>query len=314
MRKNSLVFWVFTALIVLLTMCKSKDLVSPLLTTIKFELKDDSSRYISGARVYLFRSLSDWETSKANREAANAIDSTVSVEGKAKINIDPDIDYYLLVMYKDPKRKITMLNVDYDSTITNLRKNIDVTVLINLKPVDGNLGFFSTAKLISPVTIDIRNVNGIYTLRNNRLSVPIFASDTGQLLVNLPPGTYRYQAKNASGCIWTGEQILNIGGFNKIDLGDCNFGNVVFYTKPENATALPITITINEDSDQIGDLNATRAIYLCGDADEIGTVKAVKASGKYTYSAQSSEGKCLWTGKFEVSANECRVVNLGKCE
>jgi len=314
MKKLAQILILYMPALVLYT-CNPKDTVSPSLTTIKFELKDDSVRDVTGAKIYLFNNLSDWEQSKIARHAFNAVDSTASEGGKASINIDPNNDYYLLVMYKEPKRKITMLNIDYDSTIKKLPKNIDITVLINLKPVDGNLGFYSLEALNSPITIQIRNINNQYILDKSTPNIPQFASDIDQLSVNLPPGTYRFQAKNSSGCIWTGVQTLKIGEFNKINLEGCDFGNVNFYADNSNiASRFPITITINEDEDRIGQITEGKANYVCGDTDVAGIIKAAKAPGKYTYKALSNDNKCLWTGKFDVIPNQCQVIKLGKCE
>lgn len=289
--------------------CRNRDNVAPGLTTLKFVLKDDSMKDVNGAKVYLFDNLNDWERSKNFLTPTNVVDSTLSSAGNAAVNIDPTKNYYLLVMYTDPKRKVTMLNVRYDSTIQQLPGNIDITVQIRLQPIDGNIGFFTLDNSPDPITIIMGNET--FVLRNGRASTPDFASDADLVLVNRRPGKYKYYARNATGCVWTGESTLSLGGFQKINLQPCTNSKIIFYTRDHNAAKLPITVTLNED-DVVGNLASTQQNYDCGDA-EASVLVADRQPGTYTYFATSADGKCLWTGKIELTSTQCSVVRLGRC-
>ncbi|MFN0049842.1 MAG: hypothetical protein ACKVOU_12035 [Cytophagales bacterium] len=308
---------IFSVLTLLLSTCKPKEVVAPSLTTIKFQLLDDNANKVSGATIYLFNSLTDWQESKLARKPINANDSIGSINGEASINIDPNSDSYLLVIYKEPQRKVTLLNVAYDSVITKLPKNIDITVLIRLQAVDGNLGFFTNDKqLTSPITIKLLNRSTTYRLESRRDSVPKFASEVGQIAVNLPPGTYSFQATNQNGCSWTGTQTLTIGGFNKINLSGCKAGEVAFYAIDADLARFPISVTINEESAlPFGGIPSPIASYVCGDPNSANVLRTNISAGKYTYSALSADSKCIWTGRFEVLENQTcpAIVKLKTC-
>jgi hypothetical protein len=305
---------VFGLLSLLLYTCKQKDVVSPTLTTIKFQLEDDRANKVTGAKIYLFNSLLDWQNSKLNKMAINANDSTSSVDGTAQINIDPVKGYYLLVIYLEPRRNVMMLNVAYDSVITKtLPKNIDVSVRIKLEPVDGNLVFYTNDDQIpSPITITTRSIRSskketvILNARIDPQNID-FAVGDGQVPVRLDPGEYTYQATNGDGCSWSGKQTLDAGTFIGINLTGCNTGSVAFTCLDPNITRYPIQVFVNEVDDTNPLLN------LKFDPTNPDTEMSTLSIGKYSYYATSLDGKCFWSGNFTVKLNQTTPVLLPIC-
>lgn len=293
--------------------CKPKETVPPSLTTIKFELMAIANDTFmpSGAKIYLFTTQADYAASYAALKPINALDSTVSAEGKATVNVDPTKNYYLMVMYKDENRKFTFINdTIYSNVISDLPRNTDITVRVPLFATDGLLAFWTSSPSALPITIQLNGQEYVLDRVNTNPNLNVLNPDI--LLVNRRAGVYKFYAKTDKGCVWTGEAVLGRSRVISIEYGPCKVGKLIFWTTNVNVSRLPITVVLNND-DTIGSVNNTTPNYTCG-GSEANTLSLYKEVGSYTYLATSADNQCIWTGRIAVSEDGCTNIHLKECK
>ena len=310
MKQTKLIILIF-CLFIFANSCKVKEGFSPKLVAVKFIITDPQDQLITGARVYLFNNQQDLEKTIAFKSAFGAVDSTVSTNGNASIEVDPEKQYYVWIVYRDQTRRITFTNNNYSYILSDLRRNIDITVRVKLTAVDGTIGFWTKDTTSLPIEIVFDNETSNLTLPLPE--APASAFVPGIALYEKNEARLKYYAKNTKGCVWTGTVAVKKGEFTPVELVACDNGEVIFWTRNQNNNLLPIQIVIN-GNENIGDLSFSQDTpFACGDPIT-NVLQMYKEPGTYTYVASTSNGPCVWTGSFTVVKNQCTVVELKVCK
>jgi hypothetical protein len=288
---------------------------------IYFTVVDDTNTPINGATVNLYDNLTAYEAAVVNKNNPPAgvrsyttKATTVTKNGSTFIqngyvhldNLQPDINYYMLIIYYDDARKINMNNIGISGIINPLPKKSAIYAQTSIGPVNGNLLFFSTTNNKIPISINVSGPSGQqknFTLTG--ISSLILPNVNSSNIVRVPrePGLYNYFAKSLDGCAWTGYVTLSKGQSLSIDLSKCNNGIVNFTTIADNDSLYPLSIQLN-NTFNVGSITSinTRSFSVPVNA------------GFYTYIVKSSSNRCVWTGSFTVQTDATINVPLKICE
>ncbi|MDX2188965.1 MAG: hypothetical protein SFY32_03805 [Bacteroidota bacterium] len=292
------------------TCSRNEDLPKTKSVRITLNIRDDVGNKLTNAKVYLLATLRDYELAAGNFTGKYAIDSTVSTNGVAVVNLNSNTSYWLYIQYNDEVRKLIFTNEGYSNAINDLPKNIDISVDVKLIPTSANVGFWSASDNVFPIQVVM--IEDTLLLQSPRNTAPTVASDPNIVYKTIQKGTHTYYAKNALGCAWTGKFKVKSGDFLPIKLEACELGTVVFWTRTKTSTLFPISITLNEIESMPVLQTAINSDYTCGDA-LTGTSNEKKMAGTYSYLALSADKKCAWQGTFVIKKDTCVSVQLKPC-
>lgn len=265
--------------------------------SIKLDLTifDESNNLVQGANIYLLSNASDFDQSTALEKAVNPVDETISDgNGKATINLEKDKNYFLFII----KNTSGVIRTNIENNISNLPKNLNISVNIRLKPTNGSIRFLSLNPEINSKNLQV-SISGISISQKSTL---VINNPTGNVFVSRY-GKYKYQATDAEGCSWTGFFELFRGEALAKDeiLENCNFGKVEFLTDNISSN-LPLNLSI--DGVNFGQItaNSTNTFSLL--------------EGNHTYFAKSTSptNDCVWASTFDVSSNSTFKVLLPECK
>jgi hypothetical protein len=288
---------------------------------IYFTVVDDRNTPINGATVNLYDNLTAYETAVASKYNPPAGIRSYTTKATAIIkngasfiqngyvhldNLQPDMNYYLLITYYDDARQINMSNIGISGILNPLPKKSAIYAQTSVGPDNGNFLFFTVANNKIPISIQVSGLSGQqknFTLTGiSSLSNPDVKSPN-IVRVSREPGSYNYYAKSLDGCAWTGYVTLSKGQSLPIDLSKCNNGTVQFTTIADNDSLYPLSIQLNNNLN-VGSISSTdtRSFSLPANA------------GFYTYIVKSSSNRCVWTGSFTVQTDEIIQIPLKVCE
>jgi hypothetical protein len=254
---------------------------------------------VAGADVYLFDNAGSFDQSSAQNKGIGFIDNAkTDNEGKVILNVEQDKNYYVFV--QSISNGIVLTNEE--SNIGNLPKNLSVSLKIRLKATNGTFQFYSLDPSVSSDNINV-SVIGISLPTRKRI-------DVSQSVVSIPSGvvnedtlvarygTYKYQAQNAKGCVWTDIITIKRGEFKAIELKSCERGSVEFDISNTSASSLNISI----DGINLGNLISVKRFDL-----DFGT---------HTYYISGGTGttQCVWTNTFTIDNAQRNIsIDLDRC-
>lgn len=283
---------------------------------LEITLYDDFDNKVPDAQVYIFENKADYEKTSVAYVAINANDSTKSdANGIAKIKIESAQTLYLYIIRNEPVRNVVLTNEGQNNIINIPSKNVNISINIKLTPTNGNIAFFTFGNgILNKVPIDI-TLSGVsfqlkksLTINDFAVALPTTIFETGVVSNNSRFGTFKYQAKNADGCVWTGFITLRRGQFLPVELPKCEKGVVEFTTNNiPNRNNFPATIQLNGTN--YGEINP---------AAGVNTFSFPLEPGFYTYlirpNSDGTNSDCVWTGSFEITTDQTKSVLLEKCK
>lgn len=295
--------------------CQQTQTITYDLSIINILVKDDLGKPVSGAIVRMYDDVNNYTSALSTGNDANFVSKTITdTTGKTFFtNLNTQKNYYFLVTYKDRARFSDLDNSGQQYEFSKyLVKGSTTFAEINLKPAKSVFSFYAGTQIQShiPIKIFINN-DSIGTINTTVSTAPTLNTTNGPLQYRLSQGTNNWYAKSALGCIWTGSlQVTGAENFTPIALSACNAGSVSFYVDSANTSNLPIKVTLNQN-----DVLGTLTNYLAtspGKCFAVGSVTAARDTGSYTYTAESLNSSCVWSGTVKISFN-CNVIYLPKC-
>lgn len=274
-------------------------------------LSDDQNNIVPNAKVYVFNDKANYEKTSASYSASNAIDSTTSnSSGVAEIKIVNAQTLYLYIIKNEILRNVVLTNEGQNNFINIASRNVNISIKIKLTPTNGNIAFYTFSNgVLHKIPIDI-TLSGVtfslkksLTLTDFATNVPSTIFETGVVSNNSRYGTFKYQAKNADGCVWTGFVTLKRGEFLPVLLPKCEKGKVNFTTSvTPSDKPFPANISIN-------------GINVATIQNAISNFEYTLEPGFYTYFIQPNptNTNCIWTGTFEIITDQTTTVLLEKC-
>ncbi|TAF77684.1 MAG: hypothetical protein EAZ53_01975 [Bacteroidetes bacterium] len=275
-------------------------------------LLDDLDNLVSDAKVYVFNDKANYEKTSAAYIAINANDSTRSdANGIAKIKIVNNQTLYLYIIKNEIVRNVVLTNEGQNNVINIASRNVNISIKIKLTPTNGNIAFYTFNNGVFykiPIEITLSgvsfNLKKSLTLTDFAASVPTTVFETGVASHNSRFGTFKYQAKNADGCVWAGFVTLKRGEFLAVQLPKCERGKVNF-SASTSVTDRPFPANISINGINVATLQ-----------NAVSSFEYVLEPGFYTYFIQPNQATtdCIWTGSFEITADQTTSVVLEKCK
>ena len=288
-------------------------------TVIEVFVNDEATgRAISGARVLLYDdSAAFHQTISSAAEPSGFVSSyTTDNTGAATIEkLKTNTNYFVYAYYKDTTvitgTYITLDNSARQYALKNtLADGSQTVVTISLRPSDGFIvlwtGSANSAAL--PIDVFVNNISAGSVTKGNSLP-SLF--QTGSVSQRMRAGKAIIEGKSSSGCYWTNQVTVNAGSIRYFGLTDCSVGTIAFYTDFVNTSDLPIQLTLNAN-DAIGTISAVVSSTPT-DCSAVHLATALRETGNYTYQAVSASGNCVWSGSFMLTAGECNLIYLTKC-
>ncbi|MFN0049174.1 MAG: hypothetical protein ACKVOU_08640 [Cytophagales bacterium] len=288
---------------------------------INFNVVDDSSKIVSGARISVYENEVDFSNAVATKNySVNQITTTLSDNnGNASLILEPGKEYYILISYYNNDRFLNLSNIStggyFDARDLTQGQTLSLTVIII--PDDGNIIFYTTNTNKIPIAIsltetantnaELYTLSGIYGIGNTPSP-----QNANTVSVYKAPGTYRYYAKSQDGCVWSDTVFVNKGTIRLVNLSKCESGTLSFYTTSINDTLLPISIKLNA-IDSIGNIVLSRAPFSCAEVNT-NALTVTKYKGLYSYFAKSRSGRCVWTGSIFLASDDCVIVPIDICD
>ena len=241
---------------------------------------------------------------------------TTDNAGAATIEkLKTNTSYFVYAYYKDASiitgTYITLDNSAKQYELKNtLADGSKTVVTISLRPSDGFIVLWtgSSNSAALPIDVFVNNSTAGSVTKGNSLP-SLF--QTGSVSQRVRAGKAMIEGKSLSGCYWTNQVTVIAGSITYFGLADCSVGTIAFYTDFVNASDLPIQLTLNAN-DAIGTVSAVVSTTPA-DCSAVNLVTALRVPGNYTYQAVSASGHCVWSGSFTLTAGECNLIYLTKC-
>lgn len=267
----------------------------------------DKDTPAAAAEVFLFDNSANYDKSVAQTKAISPTDSYITDgNGNVTVSIEKDKSYYAFIIWKDTQRNIILTNES--SNINNLPKNLKISTTIRLKPNDGTILFYSLANKSSKVPISI-SISGVsvpikqsITVLSNAITIPSGVGSPGVANFSGRYGTYKYQAQNEDGCVWTDFISISRGELKLVELPSCSVGKVSFLASNLKNDDFPLNLSIDGVSfGQISNTSTSNIFNLM--------------PGTYTYFATNTnvQKPCVWTSTFVIEADKTTDVLLPIC-
>lgn len=280
---------------------------------------NDLNEPVLGATIDLYGNETDYENAVNTKIKTGLIDSyTTDIEGKSLITVEPKKAYYILISYFDINRNMNLNNVGVSGYLEPLNERVVIFLKAIIKPIDGNIIFYSTNSNLLPIEIDVtsstnQNSKRFVLTANYSLNTDPNVLAQGATAVLRDPGQFNYYAKNPGGCVWSGTAEVKQGNLKLINLSKCESGRIAFYATAVNDTLLPLKVKLN-NIDSLGFITANVGTYTCGSAATTSVINVVRSKGRYSYSVESKAGHCIWTGFVQLQTDGCEAVNISACE
>jgi hypothetical protein len=252
--KKTLLFILFAAAF---SSCKQTKKVTFDPTNVTITVRNDQGNPQSGAEVRVYNDQNAYLNSKNNGFEEGYI-SKVYSDGAGTVTVtdlNTEKEYYFLASYRDRTRFVDLNNFDQEFKFNKyLSKGVSSQAEITLQPAKSIVGFYAPAALTAQLPV-VFYVDGdsIGEIKQTVATVS-GPNQTGMLSFRFSKGTKKWFAYSGKGCFWYGE--VNVGStesFSPVAIQTCNAGAVKFHVTDDNASQLPIRITLNK-SDMIGTL------------------------------------------------------------
>jgi len=284
-------------------------------TDLELTVLDEDGNTVTGAQVKMYDQKELYEQAKLEGTPGLEISIDLTdVEGRVYYtDLNHEIDYYFFINYRDRVRFVDFQNYESQFRLGNLSIGSSTQATITLAKADNVVGWFTLEENVQqlPITIFLEG-DSIGQVLETVQSEPDNPNTSGTLTFRVKSGITNWFAQSINGCVWSGEfNIRGTDGFVVQKLEYCESGSVSFWTGPENADKLPITVIIESvDNFGIVDQALESAPTSCF---KPGTLSGSREKGVYRYVATTADGSCLWTGVVDTTQSACVVVELEAC-
>ncbi len=284
-------------------------------TDLELTILDDRGVIIQGAEVKMFDQKEMYE--RAKNEGAVGLEISIDLtdaEGKVVYtDLNHELDYYFFINYRDRSKFLDFQNFNTQFQLSNLAIGSKTSATITLAKADNVVGWYTLDENNQqlPITIFLEG-DSIGQVLETVQTEPDNPNSSGTLSFRVKSGVTTWRALSVNGCVWSGAfNIRGTDAFTIQKLDYCASGSISFWTGPENADKLPITVVI-ESVDNFGQIFQTLESAPLG-CFAAGTLSGSRERGVYKYVATSADGSCAWTGEFDTSQSACVIVEFEPC-
>lgn len=288
--------------------CTKEGDIYPNDATLIVTIVDDNNVKLNGAKIKFYGSEADYQNALINNNSVPGLDSALSISSGNTFQLKASTAYWVLVTYKDIIRGIDLSNSGISAKINPLEKGSEIYATIKIAPSNAIVAFWTKQNTL-PLNIVVDGKT--YPLNTTTTAAPTSTGDPNVTYVSLKPGTYPYYAKGNLGCVWAGSFTVTAGLFKAIEFDHCIRGIVNFYSMETDPSKYPITVTL-DNNDQAGAVLGFLPSFTCGNPQG-NELTITRAPGDYSYVARSSDGACVYTGRFQINSDTCIVIKFDQC-
>ncbi len=311
--KNSLLHFLAISLVVLLFSCKKKTAETLLpYAKVTFTLSSNNVALDSGeVDYYVFDTEQAFQTAtQATTPSGYVLSGTVTDEKIVLSQLPSGVDHFVLVRYYDTKTfpGFSLLYTNEESTyrIPALGDQTEAVGELSLKPQEGLLTFYSkegnSGILPIQITIGSDQTASVSAVNTTALASP--------QTIKFRKGNYTAKGKSTSVtvCEWIKNVDVLPGQNTMVELEECEYGHVSFYSESGNLFPIVVTLGIG---DTLGNLQQATIPSSCEDPAGSPTLLM---PGKYSYYAYSEKSACAWSDTFTVAKGDCKLIGLEFCQ
>ncbi|MDX2197282.1 MAG: hypothetical protein NW207_12785 [Cytophagales bacterium] len=317
-----------TLIICMINSCKSKiEVIEPpteLEIKVLKKAKDNSFVDANGAILAVFDDSAKYAKASETFTVTGAVAVDTSQKGTCNFTLKPSQKYYIAAYYVDSvwytKPYIYQDNALLGAELLRpLNKSAKTFATITMDPAQALVTLYAGGTTASNIKLPIKLRIDNQQLQDltRTFTTPPAPYDSGTTTLLIRRGRRPINFSDRFGCSSLRDTLIEGGKNYIIDANTCNAGRVAFWTVNENTSILPINVVIGINN-TIGGISRTLVANHANPCQTNAILVYLLEPGEYTYTAtnakaSSTGGKCLWTGKFTVVANQCAAIKLDQC-